>query len=73
MVKGLIIFIYIKVYILLMFKIDYIINFVLIFFGKIYVCNVKLLLRGKYVCIDDILMIIFVSSLDNSMYNLGLI
>lgn len=56
-----------------MFKIDYIINFVLIFFGKIYVCNVKLLLRGKYVCIDDILMIIFVSSLDNSMYDLGLI
>lgn len=73
MVKGLIIFIYIKVYILLMFKIDYIINFVLIFFGKICVCNVKLLLRGKYVCIDDILMIIFVSSLDNSMYDLGLI
>lgn len=56
-----------------MFKIDYIINFVLIFFGKICVCNVKLLLRGKYVCIDDILMIIFVSSLDNSMYDLGLI
>lgn len=54
-----------------MSKTDYTINFAPTPLGKIHVCNVKLLSRGKHVCIDDTPMTTFVSSLDNSTYDSG--
>lgn len=54
-----------------MSKTDYTINFAPTPLGKIHVCNVKLLSRGKHVCIDDTPMTTFVSSPDNSTYDSG--
>ena len=48
---------------------DYTITFAPNQIGKMHVCNVKILSRGKHVCIDNEPIITFVSNPDNSTYD----